>query len=216
MCVGFCVKPTLPHQHLESLYWNQNKLYFLDVVKLPGCLTKENISTIPESTSLQYGWVFPVLSMTRCLSISESLFNSDISASIRKFKYFLQNTSFPVLIPGYFMSVFTHQTLWVYLPRHCTNRFPGNQSHQVWERMGGRRVKSSFKILIHGHLNSTIMFWGLASNSRANSPQGVREKESEKRRETKREGVYSVHHWWVKVEEGGRGMHGWRSERDEN
>lgn len=153
---GFCVKnqrflqffPLSGSQTVftfKSLNWNHNKLYFLDVAELPSCLTKESISTVPEDTSLQYGLVFPVLTTTQCLSISEPLFNSVLSASIRKLQSSLQTQVSS--LAGYFISVFTHQSLRapapsLYKPVPWKLESPGVRDNGGGG--GGGRVKSSF------------------------------------------------------------------------
>lgn len=166
LCVWVSViKPELPPEsfsqwftnsaYLWTLYWNQNKSYFLDLPEVAWLVNKNR-------TSLQYLWAL----LSSMAGISPSCQARDIYPSQN-----VSSTQFYRQLQGNYGPFFRHElpcclgTSCLYLliklsesqSCHCTNRFPGNQSHQVRvgivrrEEGGGRREKSSFRMFIHGH-----------------------------------------------------------------
>lgn len=158
VCVCFCVKTSTsssffslivsPTAHLKCLYWN-HKLYYLDVFWLFNRTCLRYLWDLLSgeagfSRSRQPQCVYPsqnVSSTQFCLHPSRNC-----SPFTHKFFHTYVSPS-----ADCFMSVFIHQTLRV--PGPVTAQTGSLETIVRWgrEREGGRRVKSSFKMLIRGH-----------------------------------------------------------------
>lgn len=214
MRVCFLLKASLPplyfhlvpssyfHCLLDSSLWASLLKPQTHVFILPGW--QQNISTVPVSISLRWGWVFPLLPATLCLSISECLFNS-LASTYQEFSVLSEIRSFRHMFPRQVITSCAYLSIkpsWtpalsLHKPVPWKPETGEGENGRERKRGGGWSCPSRYWFMLTSNcFHNNVLRVSQRSGQSPGWAEGTRVAKPKRR-------VEALSHWWGKVEEGG-------------